>query len=268
MNRIAIGTVQFGMPYGVANSDGQVDFNTASKIVSIAGENGIDTYDTSISYGDSEECLGKIGMKNKYVITKLPQIPEGITDIPDWIISQVKSSLERLNVNKAYGLLLHDSSQIDELGKIFNKTFMDLKSDGLVEKIGLSAYTPEEIAKASTLIDLDIVQVPFNIIDRRLLETGWLNRLHDSGVEIHARSILLQGLLLLRRENIPPRFNKCLHYPLSIPQIDKVIVGLDNIEHLNDLTQSFDQSNRPFIFPDISCDDEQLLNPSKWMQLN
>ena len=52
------------------------------------------------------------------------------------------------------------------------------------------------------------------------------------------------------------------------PQIDKVIVGLDNIEHLNDLTQSFDQSNRPFIFPDISCDDEQLLNPSKWMQLN
>ena len=68
MNRIAIGTVQFGMPYGVANSDGQVDFNTASKIVSIAGENGIDTYDTSISYGDSEECLGKIGMKNKYVI--------------------------------------------------------------------------------------------------------------------------------------------------------------------------------------------------------
>ena len=290
MNRIAIGTVQFGMPYGVANSDGQVDFNTASKIVSIAGENGIDTYDTSISYGDSEECLGKIGMKNKYVITKLPQIPEGITDIPDWIVSQVKSSLERLNVNKAYGLLLHDSSQIDELGKIFNKTFMDLKSDGLVEKIGLSAYTPEEIAKASTLIDLDIVQVPFNIIDRRLLETGWLNRLHDSGVEIHARSIFLQGLLLLRRENIPARFNKwknlwndwhnwldnnnvsplaaCLHYPLSIPQIDKVIVGLDNIEHLNDLTQSFDQSNRPFIFPDISCDDEQLLNPSKWMQLN
>ena len=98
---------------------------------------------------------------------------EGITDIPDWIVSQVKSSLERLNVNKAYGLLLHDSSQIDELGKIFNKTFMDLKSDGLVEKIGLSAYTPEEIAKASTLIDLDIVQVPFNIIDQKIIR-NWL----------------------------------------------------------------------------------------------
>ena len=85
---------------------------------------------------------------------------------------------------------------------------MDLKSDGLVEKIGLSAYTPEEIAKASTLIDLDIVQVPFNIIDRRLLETGWLNRLHDSGVEIHARSIFLQGLLLEDPQNLPLYFQK------------------------------------------------------------
>jgi len=290
MNRLAIGTVQFGMPYGVANTGGQVDFDTASKIVAIAEQNGIDTYDTSISYGDSEECLGKIGMQNKYVITKLPQIPEGISDIPDWIVSQVKSSLKRLKINKAYGLLLHDSSQIEELGRIFNKTFINLKSEGFVEKIGLSAYTPEEIAKAATLIDLDIVQVPFNIIDRRLLTSGWLNRLHNAGVEIHARSIFLQGLLLLDRDHIPTKFSKwtrlwnewhdwlehnnisplaaCLHYPLSIPQIDKVIVGLDNIDHLSKLTQSFDQSNRPFIFPDLSCDDELLLNPSKWTTLN
>lgn len=290
MNRLAIGTVQFGMPYGVANSHGQVPFDTASRIVAIAEQHGINTYDTSISYGDSEECLGKIGMQNKYVITKLPQIPKGISDIPDWIINQVKSSLQRLKINKAYGLLLHDSSQIDELGDIFNKTFMNLKSEGLVEKIGLSAYTPQEIAKAATLIDLDIVQVPFNIFDRRLLTSGWLNRLHNSGIEIHARSIFLQGLLLLERDDIPNKFRKwnklwnewhdwlefsntsalaaCLHYPLSIPQIDKVIVGLDNIEHLHQLTQSFDQSKRPFIFPDLSCDDELLLNPSKWVTLN
>ncbi len=289
MNRIAIGTVQFGMPYGIANQKGQVDYDTAQKIVSIAADNGIDTYDTSISYGESEECLGKIGMNNKFVITKLPQIPSGISDIPDWIFSQVKSSLSRLNVNKAYGLLLHDSSQIDELGFIFNNTFTDLKKDGLVEQIGLSAYTPEEISKASTLINLDIVQVPFNVIDRRLIQSGWLNRLHNAGVEIHARSIFLQGLLLLDKHQIPEPFQKwndlwsswhswldenevsplaaCLHYPLSIPQIDKVIVGLDGINHLEALINSFDQDNRPFIFPDLSCEDELLLNPSNWSTL-
>ena len=133
---------------------------------------------------------------------------------------------------------------------------------------------------------IDIIQVPFNVFDRRMLTTGWLQRLNDAGIEIHARSIFLQGLLLLPTNQVPHNFNKwnklisfwhewlqenkttaletCLHYPLSLPQIDRVIVGVDNNTQLKQIFEAFNPRNRPFIFPDIFCDDELLLNPSNW----
>jgi len=119
-----------------------------------------------------------------------------------------------------------------------------------------------------------------------MLTSGWLQRLNDAGIEIHARSIFLQGLLLLPLNQIPKKFSQwsplisfwhewlsenktsaletCMHYPLSLPQIDRVIVGVDNNQQLSQIIEAFNPRNRPFIFPDISCEDELLLNPSNW----
>ena len=163
---------------------------------------------------------------------------------------------------------------------------LELKKQGLVHKIGISAYSPDEVASVFQQFPIDIIQIPFNIFDRRMLTTGWLQRLNAAGIEIHARSIFLQGLLLLPRDRIPSKFSKwsslinfwhqwlednnssalqaCIHYPLSLPQIDRVLIGVDNQEQLSEIIEGFNPRNRPFIFPDISCEDELLLNPSNW----
>jgi pseudaminic acid cytidylyltransferase len=287
MNRLAIGTVQFGLDYGVANKHGQVDAKEASLILQAGNSRGIDTLDTSISYGVSEECLGNVGVNKYKVVTKLPPIPLGIKDINSWVYDQMQASLTRLNIRTAYGLLVHDTSQLfGSNGAKLASAISSLKQEGLVHKIGVSAYGPDEVASVFQRFEVDIIQIPFNVFDRRMLTSGWLQRLNSSGIEIHARSIFLQGLLLLPLDAVPEKFSQwapllkfwhewldthdtsaletCLHYPLSIPQIDRVIVGIDNHQQLNEIMEAFNPRNRPFIFPDISCDDELLLNPSNW----
>jgi len=287
MNRLAIGTVQFGLDYGIANEHGQVDLQEASRILELADSSGIDTLDTSISYGVSEQSLGGVGVGKFKVVTKLPPIPDSIKDVANWVYDQMQSSLTRLNLKNAYGLLVHDTSQLFGVnGSKLADAMLDLKKQGLVHKIGISAYGPDEVASVFQQFPIDIIQIPFNIFDRRMLTTGWLQRLNAAGIEIHARSIFLQGLLLLPKDKIPEKFSKwspllnfwhqwlednnssalqaCMHYPLSLPQIDRVIIGVDNKEQLGEIIDGFNPRNRPFIFPDISCEDEQLLNPSNW----
>ena len=286
-NRIAIGTVQFGLDYGVANRHGQVGLTEAKKILKMADEKGIDTLDTSISYGVSEQSLGEVGVGKYKVVTKLPPIPPSIKDVNAWAYDQMQSSLTRLNLKTAYGLLVHDTSQLFGVnGAKLAQAMVSLKNQGLVHKIGVSAYGPDEVASVFQKFQIDIIQVPFNIFDRRMLTSGWLQRLNDAGIEIHARSIFLQGLLLLPLNQIPKKFSQwsplisfwhewlsenktsaletCMHYPLSLPQIDRVIVGVDNNQQLSQIIEAFNPRNRPFIFPDISCEDELLLNPSNW----
>ena len=286
-NRIAIGTVQFGLDYGVANKYGQVDLDEANEILKSADHKGIDTLDTSISYGVSEESLGKVGVGKFKVVTKLPPIPSSVEDVDEWAYDQMQSSLTRMNLQTAYGLLVHDTSQLfGSNGSKLAEAMLSLKKQGLVHKIGVSAYGPDEVASVFQKFQIDIIQVPFNVFDRRMLTSGWLQRLNDAGIEIHARSIFLQGLLLLKINEVPENFKKwgslisfwhkwleqnnstaletCLHYPLSLPQIDRVIVGVDNNDQLKEIIEAFNPRNRPFIFPDISCDDELLLNPSNW----
>ena len=171
-------------------------------------------------------------------------------------------------------------------GAKLSSAISSLKQEGLVHKIGVSAYGPDEVASVFQRFEVDIIQIPFNIFDRRMLTSGWFERLNNAGIEIHARSIFLQGLLLLPLDALPEKFSQwapllkfwhewldtndssaletCLHYPLSIPQIDRVIVGIDTHQQLNEIMEAFNPRNRPFIFPDISCEDEMLLNPSNW----
>ena len=287
INRIAIGTVQFGLDYGVANKHGQVSISEANKILRYADKIGIDTLDTSISYGASEESLGNVGVEKFKVVTKLPPIPPSVKNVYKWAYNQMQSSIARMNLQAAYGLLVHDTSQLfGANGAKLAEAMLSLKRQGLVHKIGVSVYSPDEVAPVLQKLQIDIIQFPFNVFDRRMLTTGWLQRLHDADIEIHARSVFLQGLLLLPMNPIPHNFNKwnklisfwhewlqeqsstaletCLHYPLSHPQIDRVIVGVDRNLQLKQIIEAFNLQKRPSIFPNITCDDELLLNPSNW----
>jgi aryl-alcohol dehydrogenase-like predicted oxidoreductase len=286
MNRLALGTVQFGLPYGIANKSGQVSPLEAKAMLQLATASGIDVLDTAIAYGESESCLGGIGSHGYRVVTKLPPVPAECADINVWVEDQISASLNRLGVAAVYGLLLHRSDQLlGANGRDIYLALQGLKKRGWVEKIGVSIYAPSELDAITKRYRLDLVQAPFNLVDRRLLASGWLRRLKGEGIEIHTRSAFLQGLLLMPKTTIPNQFavwndlwhtwhewlgcndltalRACLAYPLSFPEIDRVVVGADSTSQL---AQVISAANGPpqLVFPELQCEDDKLINPSNW----
>jgi hypothetical protein len=289
MSRLALGTVQFGLPYGVANQDGQVSRKAAKVMLQQAAANGIDILDTAIAYGESETCLGEVGVQEFKLVTKIPEVPNDCADVGAWVQEQAAESFARLGVKSAYGLLLHRSMQLlDKDGKLLYRALQELKEAGLVQKIGVSIYSPDELEVLVPNYRFDLVQAPFNLVDRRLHTTGWLRRLKLEGVEIHARSAFLQGLLLMKRAEIPSRFDHwnelwnswhnwqelhsisaiqaCLAYPLSFSEIDRVVVGADSSSQFEQIITA-SRLAIPGDLPDLHCEDENLINPACWSKL-
>ncbi|MBU3585142.1 aldo/keto reductase [Polynucleobacter sp. AM-26B4] len=289
MSRIALGTAQFGVPYGIANQVGQVSRVEAKSILHEAYTGKLDTVDTAIAYGESESCLGEAGINGFKIITKLPGIPAGCKDIRGWVEQQLEASLSRLCTDKIDGLLLHRPEQLlGSNGNILHQSLEGLKDKDLVKKIGISIYSPAELESTINRFRFDIVQAPFNVIDRRLLSTGWLQRLKESGIEIHTRSVFLQGLLLMNQDAIPPKFfpwsgilekwhawlrennisalQASLAFSLSFAQIDRVVVGVDSKNQLLEILKAENCLFNTEI-PNFSSEDEKLINPANWPTL-
>jgi aryl-alcohol dehydrogenase-like predicted oxidoreductase len=286
MSRLALGTVQFGIPYGISNQQGKVSLEAATEILNYAHIAGISILDTAISYGDSENCLGGIGVKDWRIISKLPEIPIATNDVLSWVRESVNGSLHRLKIPCLYGLLLHRPQQLlSNTGQEIHNALNLLKKEGLVDKIGISIYSPTELEELCNRFSFDLIQAPFNIFDRSLKQSGWLSRLKLAGVEVHVRSIFLQGLLLMNPANRPAYFNRwqpiwteweqwlytnnltalqaCLSFVLSNPDIDRVVVGVDCLSQLQEiLAATTIEVVKP---PDKLCsDDLDLINPARW----
>lgn len=287
--RLALGTAQFGLPYGIANQAGQVTRDEGKAILQLAADNGIDTLDTAIAYGESEQRLGEIGVLDWQIVSKLPAIPDDCADISQWVAEAVDGSLQRLNVNSLYGLLLHSPQQLlEKNGGQLYRALQQLKQNGLVEKIGISTYAPSELDALCDRFQFDLVQAPFNILDRRLIDTGWLTRLAEQGTELHVRSVFLQGLLLMSPTDRPKEFapwdqfwsewdnwlninnltplQACLCYALSFPPISKVIVGIDSMQQLKEILVA-SVGVLPKIPAALRTSDLDLINPANWATL-
>jgi len=256
-------------------------------MLQLAAERGVDTLDTAIDYGDSEVCLGEAGVSDFKIVTKLPAIPADRSDIVAWVHEQVSASMDRLGVKQLYGLLLHRSEDLlGSNGELLNRALLELKDKGQVRKLGVSIYEPQELDAITKLYSLDLVQAPFNLVDRRLQSTGWLERLKTKDIEIHTRSVFLQGLLLMPQKALPRQFvrwdrlwcqwhqwlftnnvyavQSCLAFPLAFDGIARVVVGADN---LNQLAQIIDASSSPLplaTLPNLQSDDVNLINPACW----
>lgn len=288
-DRLALGTVQFGLEYGVANQVGRVQLEDVRHILQEAAAQGVDTLDTAIAYGDSESTLGQVGVGGWKVVTKLPALPEGCADVAGWVEAQIEGSLNRLGVSQLHGVLLHRPEQLlGEDGQSLFKALQHLKAQGITRKIGVSVYGPEELDRLMAEMQFDLVQAPLNILDRRLLESGWAGRLKDQGTELHVRSAFLQGLLLIAPDEQPERFARwqpvwaewtrwldetgltplqaCLGYVLGIEEIDEVVVGVDSVKQLQEI---FAAAHSPLpSLPDWPQPiDTDLINPSRWTQL-
>lgn len=287
--RLALGTAQFGLPYGIANQVGQVTRSAAKTMLGLAAANGIDTIDTAIAYGDSEACLGEVGVQGFKLVTKLPAVPDGCDDVKGWVQGQVAASLARLGVKAVYGLLLHRPEQLLESdGKALFQAVQGVKDTGQVQKVGVSIYAPSELEALTPQYRFDLIQAPFNLVDCRLQTTGWLQRLKDEGIEIHTRSAFLQGLLLMSQAARPTKFSTwselwntwhewlsrhsvsavqaCLAFPLSFSEIDRVVVGADSVSQLGQIIGAV-TSAAPLDFPNLHCEAENLINPACWCRL-
>jgi aryl-alcohol dehydrogenase-like predicted oxidoreductase len=277
--KIALGTAQFGLDYGITNQNGQVSIIEVENILQMAEGGGIDTLDTASAYGNSEEVLGRVGVDNFQVVTKTTSLNGGVNEV----IKRFYQSLNNLNKANVGGLLIHD---IDEVNyKQFDSLFSrlnELKKEGLVNKIGFSTYTPGQVDLLLKNFDFDLIQVPFNVFDNRLIQGGQLKALNNRGIEIHARSVFLQGLLL-NFKNLPGYFSRwknqfseyqdtveksglslleyALNFALNAQEIDKVLVGVNSEQQLKEIVQAVKD---PISLDAYSINDINLLNPSLW----
>ena len=285
-NRLALGSAQFGLDYGIANVRGQVPPEAVAAILDDARSHGMDTIDTAIAYGDAERRLGEAGIGWWKMVTKLPSIPGDCRNVGEWITSSVEQSLLRLRIPCLHGLLLHNPLQLLESdGEKISKALAGLKRDGLVEKTGISIYDSAELDALVPRFPVDLVQAPFNILDRRLARSGWMKRLHEQGVELHVRSIFLQGLLLMGAAERDGRFGRwrslwsrletwlehagstpleaCVGFALSFPEIHRIVIGIDSLSQLREIFSAAG-SPVPVIPDDLFTDDLDLLNPARW----
>ena len=279
MSKLALGTVQFGLDYGILNTTGQAPLEEVKKVLKLAKEHNIDTLDTAASYGNSEEVLGKIGVNDFKIVTKTISLQLGV----DNVLQSFYQSLTDLNTTNVDGLLIHNIEDAkDKQFDILYKELDKLKKDKLINKIGFSTYTPDQVDFLLDNFDFDLIQVPFNVFDTRLIEGNQLNLLNKKDVEIHARSVFLQGILL-NFKYLDSSFSKwttqfddyqkmvknsglslleyALNFALNTQEIDKVLVGVNNEKQLREVFKSVKEQEA---LSSYSICDVNLLNPSLW----
>jgi aryl-alcohol dehydrogenase-like predicted oxidoreductase len=290
--RLGLGTVQFGLNYGVSNTIGKTETSEVARVLEYAGSVGFDVLDTAALYGESEKVLGLcITAGKKFsVITKTPKFSNGniIRDDVMLLENTFIQSLDKLQVKSVYGLLLHNTDDLlKPNGALLWGKMTELKNRGLTAKVGISVYNGEQIEQALGRFPVEIVQVPFNILDQRLLKDNLLQRVASAGIEVHSRSTFLQGLLMMPVDKIPPYFEpihpllkryheyidklglSCLEaalaFVLAHREIDKIIVGVTNLQELRQIVQATKKSGIDIEnFRQFSCSDERFINPSLW----
>ncbi len=283
-SKIAIGTAQFGMPYGVSNKSGEIDQDEINAILRLAKKNQIKTLDTARSYGSSEKKIGKylINCRKKDwdVITK-------ISDFNNSIANQIKISKKNLNLRPS--IILAHSKKI-YLDEKFQQFIIKMEKQEYKYKIGVSLYSEEDINEVMKFgIRPDIIQLPLNILDTRLYRRGVLSALMENKMEIHARSIFLQGLFYLSESRLKKHFRDVIPYlnqlkeiangsginiaQLSLlwicklKEVKKIIIGIDSLFQLKNHLNIIDLKVKSEIFEQalkINYDNEKILNPSLW----
>jgi len=285
--RLSLGTAQFGLDYGVTNQDGKISLEDAGSIISYAYDSGIDSLDTAFLYGSSQKVLGIIGIDQWNVYTKLPELPHEALNCTKWVIDMVYEALSVMRVDRLKGVYLHRPNVLcGPHGEDIYKALNYLLEKKVIEGVGISIYSPAELDEMIHLFPINLVQAPFNPIDDRMITSGWINKLKEMNIELHARSIFLQGLLLAGKESIPnqfvrwnPLFRKwhewlaeknlspleaCLRYALGYSQIDKVVIGVNNLSHIKEILSAVDDGFLE-ISGELRCQDLDLINPSHWV---
>jgi aryl-alcohol dehydrogenase-like predicted oxidoreductase len=290
VRRLGLGTVQFGLSYGVSNVVGRFPEQQVAEVLDYAWREGIRTLDTANAYGDSEVVLGRnLSPTHDFeIVTKT--VPVAATTIDATVIQEVerglRTSLERLGVQNVHGVLVH---QADNLivpgGERLYELLAAWKQAGRIRHIGVSVYDSRQLLQVTERFRVDIVQLPLNVFDQRMLRDGSVGRLHAAGVKVHVRSVFLQGLLLMRPEELPPHLARfagrltqyrqhlaqlqcsaleaALGFIKGIPEVDVALIGINSPAHLRECIDAYDRSGRLDLAA-FGSEDVQLIDPRHW----
>jgi hypothetical protein len=284
--KLVLGSAQLGMDYGLLNNK-KINQKELKKIEKLVLKSNIKFIDTANSYGDSERVIGNSKLKNLKIITKIKLPEKNNFSIKKWVSGKIFESIKKLNIKKIYGVLVHDYKDLQGIkGRKYLHELQELKKRKLINKIGISIYDPKEIKKIWKIWKPDIVQVPFNVFDNRILNSGWINILKKNRVKIYARSVFLQGVLVNDssvfkfHENYKHLFNKfkkwcatnnitriqaCLHFVMQHKKIDYLVVGFNNYNHLKEIIDVF-KKKQTIIPHKFSTNYINLIDPRRWNQ--
>tara|TARA_B100000965_G_C19574232_1_gene750565 strand:+ start:410 stop:1300 length:891 start_codon:yes stop_codon:yes gene_type:complete len=295
--KICLGSAQFGLDYGITNSNGKVPEQNVKDLINIALSNGINLIDTASCYGSAEKVLGISLPKNdKFKIsTKLPpQLSDYFvkSDIEKWE-NTLLMSCKNIRKKSLDSFLIHNTNDLKKPGsKYLVDWLINIKERGLVKRLGVSIYEANDLFDIPRDL-LDLVQLPLSIYDQRLIKDGTIENLNNQGIAIHARSLYLQGLILLPTSKWPPWVKKssliqqkkleelaktkcCELIDLAIGfaktqgSLEAIIVGICNKYQLYNLLNAWGKQN-PWLenqkeWEDWSSDDKDLIDPRKWQK--
>lgn len=275
--KIGLGTVQFGLTYGISNQTGQTSPSEVRQILDVFRESGGEIIDTALAYGESEQVLGKAGVKEFKMVSKF--MPPSVCGSS--VEEQLERSLDKLGIQTLYGYLAHRTDDLIDHPEQWD-VLCSKKEKNMLKKTGVSLTDPEQWGKLSVAgIQPDIIQVPYNYIDRRFEKI--MIECRKYGGEVHARSVFLQGLFFVNPDELPGFFDtikpmlseiqtnkenlagRLLSFSLTRPFIDYVITGVETAEQLK---TNFRSVGKDPALPDLQTRySEEILNPAQWPTL-
>ena len=284
MNRIVLGGAQLGLPYGILNGGETLSREEVARILDTAVDHGIDSIDTAIAYGQSESIIGETSQNRFNIISKLPPLPVDISNVSEWVHSQVQGSLSRLKCTSLDALLLHRPQDLTGAqGVELYAAIESLMAEKMIDRFGVSIYSPDDLEGIIGTFDIHVVQAPLNVFDRRIL--GVTDQLSALNIEVHVRSIFLQGVLIASPQDRPQRFEPwsehfalfdewvrssgvsamacCMGFALQQSGIAKLVIGTTSAESLDEIMNSIPNSVLE-VPTHLQSSVEQLIDPRFW----
>ncbi len=288
MKRLILGTANFCDSYGIMNK--KMCQSEIIKILKYCLKNNINSFDTAPAYGQYVDLVGNFLKKKKInLISKTPIIFDE-NKIDELIGQSIKKTLNCFTIESIETLLIHNVKNFTKMKpEISVKTLINLKNEGKVKKIGVSIYDAKEFEIVCDFFIPDVVQLPINILDQRVIKNGLLEKIKKKDCEVHARSIFLQGLLLSDYSKIPKKLSALkqslllideicernslkrlklfLEFIFSIKEIDAVVFGVESknnlVEIYNEIT-NFKQSNNKIKYDIFSINNSKILDARNW----
>ena len=291
LKKFIIGTAQIGSIYGISNErKKKLSFIEIKKILKKSRSLGIKDLDTAISY-NNDKILGKVGVKSFNINTKVSIFKfKKKNDITKFYEKKIIKSLKNLKIKKFNSILIHNPDELkkDNNSELIYKSLILLKKKKLFRKIGISIYNFNQLKRLLKYYKFDIIQLPFNVFDQRLIKNNFIEKLHSKKIEIHVRSIFLQGLLLMKNNKINKKFKKwkkainkwaeytqddrliklntCINFVKSNSRISRILVGVNSVKELEEINNSkFKCINLPNF---KLINKNKLINATYWKNLN